>query len=159
MVDPVPVGKIPSGLFIVTVAGMQAGISRREGVLGSWIQQAGFEPLLISVALKADRPFSEFLRSIGRFCVNIVGHENNGLMKPFWGQLRPGEDPFTGLAHETSPRGNILLPDSLAALECEVRSVAEPGDHLIVFGEVVETRLFKPQDKPMVHVRKSGAGY
>jgi flavin reductase (DIM6/NTAB) family NADH-FMN oxidoreductase RutF len=80
MVDPVPVGKIPSGLFVVTVAGMQGGNPRKEGVLGSWVQQAGFEPLLISVALKADRPFVEFLRETGRFCVNVVGHANNGGM-------------------------------------------------------------------------------
>jgi hypothetical protein len=35
----------------------------------------------------------------------------------------------------------------------------QPGDHVIAFGEVVETRLFKPEDKPMTHVRKSGDGY
>jgi flavin reductase (DIM6/NTAB) family NADH-FMN oxidoreductase RutF len=159
MVDPVPVGKIPSGLFVVTVAGMQGGNPRKEGVLGSWVQQAGFEPLLISVALKADRPFVEFLRETGRFCVNVVGHANNGVMKPFWGKLVEGGDPFEGLAVEVSSRGNLLLPDAMAALECTVRDVSQPGDHIIVFGEVVETKLFKPDDKPMVHVRKSGMTY
>jgi flavin reductase (DIM6/NTAB) family NADH-FMN oxidoreductase RutF len=163
MVDPVPLGKIPSGLFIVTVAdntpGKPPGEGRRGGVLGSWIQQAGFEPLLVSVALKADGHFAGFLRETGRFCVNIIGHANNGVMKPFWGKYQPGADPFTGLTVEVSPRGNLLLPDAMAALECTVREVAQPGDHLIVFGEVVETKAFKPEDKPMTHVRKSGDGY
>jgi hypothetical protein len=30
---------------------------------------------------------------------------------------------------------------------------------VIVVAEVVETRFFKPEDKPMSHVRKSGEGY
>jgi flavin reductase (DIM6/NTAB) family NADH-FMN oxidoreductase RutF len=155
MADPIPVGKIPSGLFIVTVAGE----GQKHGFLGSWIQQAGFKPLLVSVALQPDGASWEILQKTRRFTVNIVGHNNNGLMKPFWGAYKPGADPFEGLATETSARGNLLLPDALAALECELVSHAQPGDHVIVFGEVVETRLFKPEDKPMTHVRKSGEGY
>jgi flavin reductase (DIM6/NTAB) family NADH-FMN oxidoreductase RutF len=149
------VGKIPSGLFIVTT--VQGG--RREGFLASWVQQASFEPLVISLALKANRPFSDFLLETGRFCVNIVGHANNGVMKPFWGKYEPGADPFADLKVEMSPRGNLLLPDTIAALECELRGSAQPGDHRIVFGEVVESRMFKAEDKPMTHVRKSGSGY
>jgi len=155
MVDPVPVGKIPSGLFIVTVSHE----GRRDGFLASWIQQASFEPLMISIAVSSHRPLWDMIRESGRFCVNIVGHQNNGVMKPFWGALKPGEDPFVVLSLEVSSRGNILLPDAMAALECEVRASSHPGDHAIVFAEVVETRFFKPEDKPMTHVRKSGSGY
>jgi flavin reductase (DIM6/NTAB) family NADH-FMN oxidoreductase RutF len=155
MLDPIPVGRIPSGLFIVTVAGE----GQKEGFLGSWIQQASFKPLLVSIALQADKGPWALLQKTGRFCINIVGHNNNGLMKPFWGAYKPGADHFAGLATEISDRGNILLPDALAALECELRSHTQPGDHVIAIGEVVETRLFKPEDKPMAHVRKSGEGY
>ncbi len=155
MADPVPVGKIPSGLFLVTVAVS----GRREGFLGSWIQQASFEPMMISVALQPDRPAWGLLRETGRFCVNIIGHENHGVMKPFWGKYVPGADPFTDIPHELTARGNLLLPDAMAALECELRGFHQPGDHVIAFGEVVETHLIKPGDKPMVHVRKSGAAY
>ncbi len=155
MVDPIPAGKILSGLFIVTVTDGEY----RDGFLASWIQQASFEPLMLSMALKSDRPLFRHIQETGRFCVNIIGHHNNGVMKPFWGQLKPGEDPFTGLTYEISPRGNLLLPDAMASLECEVRGTFQPGDHVLVFGEVVETRLFQPEDKPMPHVRKTGASY
>ena len=155
MLDPIPVGRIPSGLFIVTLT--KEG--QKEGFLASWIQQASFKPLLISLALQPGGASWALMQETGRFCVNIVGHNNNGVMKPFWGAYKPGVDHFAGLAQEVSARGNLLLPDCLAALECELRSHTQPGDHVIVVAEVVETRIFKPEDKPMSHVRKSGDGY
>jgi flavin reductase (DIM6/NTAB) family NADH-FMN oxidoreductase RutF len=155
MLDPIPVGRIPSGLFIVTAA----HDGQKEGFLGSWIQQASFKPLLISLALQPGGATWAVIQKTGRFCVNIVGQNNNGMMKPFWGAYKPGVDAFAGLAHEISTRGNVLLPDSLAALECELRSHTQPGDHVIAVAEVVETHLFKPEDKPMTHVRKSGESY
>ena len=155
MVDPAPAGKIPSGLFIITVTEAET----REGFLASWVQQASFEPLLISMAMKPDRPMLERILRVGHFCLNVIGHHNNGVMKPFWGMLKPGEDPFLGLDYEITARGNLLLSDSLAALECEVRGTSQPGDHVIVFGEVVESRLLQPEDKPMIHVRKTAATY
>ncbi len=155
MPDPVPVGKIPSGLFILTVADG----ARREGFLASWIQQASFAPLMLTMAVKADRPVVELIRKTGRFCVNVVGHQNNGLLKPFWGAAREGENPLDAVATSVSPRGNVILNDALAALECEPRGFSQPGDHIIVFAEVMETVLLKPEDKPMTHVRKTGALY
>ena len=155
MVDSIPVGKIPSGLFILTVVEGE----KREGFLASWIQQASFEPLVISMAVQAGRPVLGMLERSGRFCLNIVGHQNNGLMKPFWGGLKEGVNPLDQVSTRITGRGNIVLEDSMAALECELRSTAQPGDHVIVFGEVVESHIIKPEDKPMTHVRKSGAAY
>ncbi len=155
MADPVPVGKIPSGLFIVTVA----HTGQQESFLASWIQQASFSPLMISMAVQPDRSVLPRLRAAGRFCINIVGHQNNGLLKPFWGGSQPGADPLEAVETYTSARGNILLRDAMAALECEWRSDVQPGDHVLVFAEVVETLLLKPDDKPMTHVRKSGGSY
>src|SRR6266849_1718649 len=68
MADPLPVGKILSGLFVVTAS----RDSRREGFLASWIQQASFQPLMLSMAVQADRPILDFLRAAGKFCVNVI---------------------------------------------------------------------------------------
>ena len=154
MVDPIPVGKIPSGLFVVTAV----DTVNRMGFLASWIQQASFKPLLISLAVEPEKPIWGLIQSTGRFCVNIVGHQNNGLMKPFWG-AKTEADPFIGLATEISAHGNLILTAAMASLDCELRAFSQPGDHCIVIGEVVETRLLQIADKPMTHVRKSGAGY
>ena len=155
MADPVPVGKIPSGLFIITVADGES----KEGFLGSWVQQASFDPLMLSIAIEPERPVLERIREVGCFCVNVVGHQNIGLLKPFWGGAKPGVNPLDALDTFTTPRGNTVLSDSMAAMECELRETIQAGDHVLVFGEVVETHLLKPEDKPMIHVRKTGASY
>jgi flavin reductase (DIM6/NTAB) family NADH-FMN oxidoreductase RutF len=147
------VGKIPSGLFIVT----SVLDGKREGYLASWIQQVSFSPLLISIAMKPGRACYDAIKAQGRFCVNIVGHRNGGVMKPFW---NPGsEDPFSDLENFMTPLGNLVLNGAMAALECRVLSSVSPGDHEILFAEVVESHLLQPEDKPLVHVRKSGLSY
>jgi flavin reductase (DIM6/NTAB) family NADH-FMN oxidoreductase RutF len=146
-------GKLPSGLFIVTT--VLEG--KREGYLGSWIQQASFSPFLISLAIRQGRPCYEAIKSHGRFCVNVVGHKNGGLMKPFWNP--ENKDPFEGLETVLTERGNLMLPLAMAVLECEFRSSLTPGDHEIVYAEAVAGRLLQPEDKPLTHVRKSGSGY
>jgi flavin reductase (DIM6/NTAB) family NADH-FMN oxidoreductase RutF len=148
------VGKIPSGLFIVTT--VLEG--RKEGYLGSWIQQASFSPLLISIAIRAGRPCYEAIKSHGRFCINVIGSKNGGVMKPFWSP-ESTPDPFQGLEQEITPRGNVVLKTALAAIECEFRSSTKPGDHEIIYAEVVDGHLIQPEDKPLTHVRKSGLSY
>jgi flavin reductase (DIM6/NTAB) family NADH-FMN oxidoreductase RutF len=148
------VGKIPSGLFIITT--LHEG--RKEGFLGSWVQQASFSPLLIGIALKPGRACHAAIKAHGRFCVNVVGQNNGGLMKPFW-TVKEGVDPFAGLDHFVTDRGNVVMRNALAYMECEARSFAMPGDHEIVFAEVVQNALIQPEDKPLTHVRKSGLGY
>jgi len=108
MTDTVPaaaaVGRIPSGLYIITT--LFEG--RKEGFLGSWVQQAAFAPLLVSIALKPGRACHAAIKAQGRFCINIVGHNNGGLMKPFW-TVKEGVDPFAGIEHVVTARGNVLL--------------------------------------------------
>jgi flavin reductase (DIM6/NTAB) family NADH-FMN oxidoreductase RutF len=148
------VGKIPSGLFIITTVLQE----RKEGYLGSWIQQVSFSPLLIQIAIRPGRPCYEAIKAEGRFCINVVGQKNGGIMKPFW-TPDANRDPFEGLQWTTTPRGNIVLESALAALECEVRSSATPGDHELIFAEVVDGRMIQPEDKSLTHVRRSGLGY
>jgi flavin reductase (DIM6/NTAB) family NADH-FMN oxidoreductase RutF len=153
-VEAPAVGRIPSGLFIITT--LHDG--RKEGFLGSWVQQASFSPLLIGIALKPGRACHAALKAHGRFCVNVVGQNNGGLMKPFW-NVKEGVDPFAALDHYVSDRGNVVMRNALAYMECEARTFIMPGDHEIVFAEVVANALLQPEDKPLTHVRKGGLGY
>lgn len=148
------IGKIPSGLFIVTAV----LDGKKEGYLGSWIQQVSFSPLLLQIAIRPGRPCYQAIKAHGRFCIHIVGQKNGGLMKPFW---NPDSvpDAFAGLEWSATPRGNILLGGAMAAIECEARSAFSPGDHELVFAEAVEGYILQPEDKPLTHVRKSGLVY
>jgi flavin reductase (DIM6/NTAB) family NADH-FMN oxidoreductase RutF len=148
------VGKIPSGLFVVTACEGD----RKEGYLGSWIQQASFSPLLLNLAIRPGRPCYDLIHATRRLCINVVGHKNGGLMKPFWSPS-PDVDAFAGLEWSRTGRGNIAMGLALAYLECELRSSVTPGDHEILFVEVVGGKVLQAEDKPLAHVRKSGLGY
>src|SRR5690606_40880378 len=93
------VGKIPSGLFIVT----SNHNGQKEGYLGSWIQQVSFSPLLIQISMRPGRPCYDAIKAGGRFCVNVVGQKNGGMMKPFWNPDK-FPDPFAELDHRGTPR-------------------------------------------------------
>ncbi len=153
--DMSAVGKIPSGLFIIT-ATQGEGI---DGYLGSWIQQASFKPLLLTMAIKSGRPCYDFIQAHGRFCIHVVGQKNNGLMKPFWKGYDPENNPFAGLEHFRSESGNVILKDALAAFECKKVDSYKPGDHELIIAEVQYCHLLNPEDKPLTHVRKSGLDY
>ncbi len=149
------IGKITSGLFIVTAGKNEV----YDGYLASWIQQVSFEPLLLSIAMKPGRPCYDFIQENGIFCINIVGSENNGLMKPFWKGYDPQISPFEGLQKSISSQGSLILLDAMAAIECKMLSSIKPGDHEILIAEVLASYTLKEKDKPLAHVRKSGSSY
>ena len=147
-------GKIPSGLFIITAC---EG-TRKEGYLGSWVQQVSFSPLLLSIAIRPSRPCYDLIHATKRFCVNVIGQNNGGAMKPFWSP-KADADPFASLEWSANTRGNIVIKNAVATLDCEFRSAASPGDHEIIFAEAVGGLVIQAEDKPLTHVRKSGLGY
>ncbi len=147
-------GRLPSGLFVVT-AGTGADAT---GFLASWVQQAGFEPPSVTVAMKKGRPIVDLVRSTAVFVVNVLGDSDKALLAHFARGFAPGEPAFTGVATAPSAVGVPHLTDAVAHLACRVRGEGDWSDHLIVFGEVVDGRRHR-DDAPMVHVRKTGANY
>lgn len=149
-------GRVASGLFIVS-ARHEGG---NQGMLGSWIMQAAFEPPMITLALKNDRGLRDFVEGSGHFAVSILGEEDGGLMKPFFSAPEPGSDQFADLSTEAleSAGGAPVLLDSHAWLACKVVDKMEAGDNLVYLAEVVEGKLLKDAE-PKTHVRKSGFKY
>lgn len=149
-------GRVPSGLFIVTV---REG-DRTNAFLASWVQQASFDPPTVTVAIKRDRPAAELLQAGGRFAVNVIPKDDvGGLMKHFGKGFGPDEDPYDGIPTEAGSTGVELLPSALGAIECEVRGSVEAGDHIVFVGEVVDGRSYSDDGESAVHLRKSGFHY
>jgi flavin reductase (DIM6/NTAB) family NADH-FMN oxidoreductase RutF len=148
-------GRIPSGIFILT-----AGTgTRATGMLSSWIMQAGFEPPMVSIAVNLERPVCEWLTQGQPFVLNLVGQSQSRLMKHFAKGFEPGEPVFDGLAISHCPRGVPILEDALGHLECEPVRHIDSEDHRIFLAKVVRGKLRDADEKPRVHIRKSGAKY
>ena len=72
-------GSIPSGLFILTTGrGDEA-----TGLLTSFVQQAGFDPLAVTVAIQRQRDVAELIRREKAFCLSILHRESKQLLAHF----------------------------------------------------------------------------
>lgn len=147
-------GMVPSGLFVVTAA--RDGM--RSAYVGSWIQQAAFEPPSITIAMNKQRPLLSLLAPGSGVGVNILGRRQSALYTHFEKGFSLTEDAFTGVATQTLITGVPLLYEALAYLDCRVRRLIDAGDHMIVLAEVLAGGA-QPEGEPMTYTRQSGFTY
>lgn len=147
-------GRIPSGLFIVTLRRGEA----ETGMLASWVQQCAFQPPHVSVAIKRDRPLTAWLTKGAPFTINILDNSQTDMIVHFGRGFTLDEPAFAGLEVERPEGSAPVLGEALAYLECRVTGQYPVGDHDLFFGQVLGGRLLS-EGHPMVHIRKSGFHY
>jgi 3-hydroxy-9,10-secoandrosta-1,3,5(10)-triene-9,17-dione monooxygenase reductase component len=147
-------GRIPSGLFVVTCQGEHGPL----GFLGSFVQQVGFDPPTIAVAVGQGRDHLAAIRASGHFAVSVLDPECKHAMPPFFGKVPEGQTPFDVLAHRATEHGPVVLDDALAWFACRVTGEFDAGDHVVVFGQALAGELQRSGD-PSVHLRKNGLSY
>lgn len=151
-------GRIPSGLSILTAAD---GDGNETGMLASWVQQASFEPPVITIAVHTKRYLNDWLQEGAHVAVSLIGESNGGYLKHFGKGFEPGVPAFDGLETGKSPTGLTVLADTLGYLEARISGSITPGDHVIYTAEVTAggAGSILESDKPVVHIRKNGFGY
>lgn len=147
-------GKIPSGLFVIT---LNSGDSE-TGFLASWVQQCSFEPPQLTIAVNNQRPVRESLQPGSLVAVNVIPEGGKALIAHFGKGFAPGEPAFEGLEIDHPPGHPPRLKAALAWLEACVVGLHEAGDHTLVVARVVEGGV-QHDGKPTVHVRRDGTRY
>jgi flavin reductase (DIM6/NTAB) family NADH-FMN oxidoreductase RutF len=145
---------IPSGIFVVTAARGDV----RSAYVGSWIQQAAFEPPAITVAMNKHRPLLALLGPGSGVGVNILGRRQAALYARFEQGFGLAEDPFAGEAVMTAVTGVPLLEEAFAFLDCRVRTMMDAGDHTLILAEVLAGAV-QQDGEPMTYTRRSGFTY
>ncbi len=149
-------GRLSGGLYIITAKKGDAS----SAMLASWVTQASFEPLGITIAVAKDRAIESFMHVGDRFVLNILEEGNyQTLMKHFLKRFPPGADRFANIKTYAAANGSPILADALAFLECEVISRMEGSDHWIVYSSVDVGRVSKADGMTAVHHRKVGNHY
>ena len=146
-------GRIPSGCSILTVDHQ----GRTSGMLASWVQQASFDPPMVTVCVKRGRPIQELINGARRFVLNVVGDEPTAMFKHFGKGFALDEDAFAGIETRSTDFGPKITT-CIAHLGCRVRERIETGDHDIYSAEIQSADAV-PGAKPYVHIRKNGLGY
>jgi len=149
-------GRISGGLYIITAH--KGDIN--GAMLASWVSQASFKPLGLTIAVAKDRAIESLMQVSDRFVLNILEEGNyQALMKHFLKRFPPGADRFEGVKTQTATNGLPILTDALAYVECKVESRMELSDHWIVYASVDAGRVSKADALTAVHHRKVGNYY
>jgi flavin reductase (DIM6/NTAB) family NADH-FMN oxidoreductase RutF len=147
-------GRVTSGIYILTI---RAG-DQSTGMLASWVMQAGFDPPMVTVAVKHGRYVCDWLTERKPFVLHIVGESQKALLKHFSKGFEPGEPAFEGRDTKECSRGVPVLNEALGYFECEPVGHTDSEDHRIFLAKVAQGAITN-MEKPMVHIRTSGNRY
>ena len=149
-------GRTPSGVFIMTAID---GQGRSTGMLASWVQQAGFDPPSLTVAVNAKRYVNDWLKASPKLAINLVGEGQSKFLKHFGRGFEPDQAAFEGIAIAESRLGLPVLADAVGYLEGTITAQMEAGDHIVYLLQIEHGQELLTDVKPMVHIRKNGFGY
>lgn len=145
---------IPSGVFVLA--------ARHEGetaaILASFVQQAGFEPPSVVVAVGRNRAVRRIIAESGHFVLSVMGNDSKASLKRFWKGVPEGADPFEGLSTRNGTMDVPILEDAIGYMECANRQIIDLGDHCLCIGEVTAGGRMGT-DAPMVRIRNNGFEY
>lgn len=133
--------KIPYGVSVVTMG--RGGAKVENGLTVSWMSQVSFDPPMLMVAVDKLHYSLDLLRSTKNFCVNLLGEDQLTLAGRFARQATTGDDKLADVAQRASDSGAAILTDAVAYFDCEVSSMVETGDHVLVIGRVEDAALLQ----------------
>ena len=152
-------GKTPSGVFILTASD---GEGNETGMLASWVQQASFEPPILSIAVNRKRYIKDWLVNSPQAAVSLVGNSSSAAFFKKYGKgFEPGEPAFEGIEIIRGTTGVPLLTEAIGALEGRIVGHHEAGDHVIFFLQIENAVCGSgfETEEPYVHIRKNGFNY
>ncbi|MFN3361910.1 MAG: flavin reductase [Pseudanabaenaceae cyanobacterium] len=149
-------GRIAGGLYIVTAKKGEM----TSAMVASWVSQASFKPLGITIAVAKDRAIEALMQVGDYFVLNILEEGNySHLLRHFLKRFAPGADRFAGVKTQPSGKGIPILTEALAYVECQVVSRMDAHDHWIVYAVAEDGKVSKPDALTATHHRKVGNHY
>lgn len=146
-------GKISSGLYIATAVVDGAPV----GMLCSFVEQAAFEPPMVSLAIAPGRPITPALDGGEPFALHVLSKENTALLKSF---ARGGTaESFAGHELVENQYGLPIFAEAWAYLVVRVVGQLPAGDHTLYLAEVLDGALQHDGQQASTRVRANGFAY
>ncbi len=134
--------QIPYGIYILAV---KAGSGPRVMVV-SWVSQISYSPPLLMVALRSTRSILPHIQERGVFSLSLLSDQQKPLVEKFKAFLSSTQ--LSGLLREANAENVPVLREALASWQCQVQSLREEGDHLLLIGRV-QSAAFSSPGKPL----------
>jgi len=138
-------GHFASGVTVVTSKG-EDGVPR--GITVSAFSSLSLEPPLVLICIDKKASLHDHLKEGGHFAVNILAEDQELVSRRF---ASKDADRFEGLGYSEGETGAPVLSGVLASLECRIVAAYPGGDHTIVVGEVLTTRV--SEGSPLAYFR------
>ncbi|WP_067177702.1 flavin reductase family protein [Microtetraspora niveoalba] len=123
-------GQFATGVAVVTTATWDG---ERAGVTVNSFTSVSLDPPLVLWCLSLRAPSEPVFRRAGRFAVNVLAADQDGLSRRF---ATPGPDKFAGVETCLSACGLPVLAGTVAFFLCRTLTAHDGGDHRIFVGEV-----------------------
>jgi flavin reductase (DIM6/NTAB) family NADH-FMN oxidoreductase RutF len=136
-------GSFATGVAVVTTE--HAGAL--HGMTVNSLTSVSLEPLVLLVCLARGSRTADAILHRGRFAVNLLSVEQEVVSRRF---VSKQAERFESGSYSTE-LGVPLLSGALAHIVCELHTTQIIGDHLVVFGEVVQCRA--GQGTPLLYWR------
>jgi flavin reductase (DIM6/NTAB) family NADH-FMN oxidoreductase RutF len=124
------------------------------GLTVSSFSSLSLEPPLVLVCLSNTNRIVPMIQTSKGFAVSILASDQVSASAYF---AQPGRLPtpdFTEIAGEWTPSGQPVIAGSLACMTCALDTLLPRGDHSIVIGRVLDTRV-TPGKAPLLYWSRS----
>lgn len=123
------IGHFASGVTVITTLCDE----RPFGTTASAVNSLSLEPPMLLICMNRQSSTGQAISATRRFAVNILGEDQPDVAVRFAGK---GGDKFAGIRTLPGVRGEPLLHDALATLECRVTQEVTGGTHWVFLAEV-----------------------
>ena len=140
-------GCFATGITVITTVDAEGAL---YGVTANSFASLSLDPPLVLFCLDYKSMSFEAFRAGTHFAVNILREDQQALSAHF---ARSNADKWANLSFDTWDTGCPILPESVASMECEIASIHEGGDHIIIVGRVLRADHDESAASPLIFYR------
>ena len=126
--------RFPKGITVVSARRPEDGTP--VGMTVSAFTGVSLDPPTLLVCVREDSRCAQVLLTADFFCVNLLSEDQREISQRF--ASKPMEHRFAGLDWSPARYGPPVLRGGVGHFICERMTTVRNGDHLVVFGRMVE---------------------
>ncbi len=108
----------------------------KHGMIASWASQISHTPPLVMVAVRKNRRMHPIIKDAGSFALHVLDAEDKKVIGKF--KLPSPQERFEGIECGQMVTGCPIVKETVARLDCRLKTCLDAGDHTLFIGEVVE---------------------
>lgn len=137
--------KLGAAVSVVT----SDGVAGKCGTTVTAVSSVTDSPATLLVCINRNSWTNRTLRENGRFCLNVLAHEDEDIAKLFAGMAGvPHEERFNHVAYTSGVTGSPVLQSALVAFDCEITEMVECGSHTIFLAAVQQIEI--GEERPLL---------